>query len=154
MFKQILKTTLVPGSFDIVAACIQAYVTTETPPAIVLKYIASGVFGKSAFTGSYGIMAIGLFFHFAIVFACTAVFFLLYPKLKFLHHSVLLNSFLIALTAWTVTTQIIIPLSEIKPDIFDMKKEVIAASVLFLFVGLPVSLAAKKYYQDKVNEIS
>ena len=93
----------------------KAYATNGTTPAIILKYIASGVIGKIAFAGGYGIMAMGLLFHFIIAFACTVVSFMLYPKLKFLHQSILLNSLFIALAAWAVTTQIIIPLSEIKP---------------------------------------
>jgi hypothetical protein len=146
MFKQILKTTLLAGSLDIMAACIQAYATNGTTPAIVLKYIASGMFGKNAFEGDYGIMAMGLLFHFIIAFACTVVFFMLYPKLKSLHHSILLNSLLIALAAWAVTTQIIIPFSEIKPGFFNIRKATIAVGILFVCVGLPISVMAKKYY--------
>jgi hypothetical protein len=146
MFKQIFKTTLLAGSLDISAACIQACITNGTTPDIILKYIASGVFGKDAFEGSYGIMTIGLLFHFIIVFACTVVFFLLYPKLKFLHHKILLSSLLIALIAWAVTTQIIIPFSEIKPGAFNIKKTAIAVAILFVCIGLPISTMAKKYY--------
>jgi uncharacterized membrane protein YagU involved in acid resistance len=146
MLKQILKTTLVAGSLDITAACIQAYATNGTTPDIILKYIASGVFGKDAFEGGYGIMTMGLLFHFIIAFAITVVFFLLYPKLKFLHHKILLNSLLIALIAWAVTTRIIIPLSEIKPGVFNLKKAVIAVGILFVCIGLPISVMAKWYY--------
>ncbi len=146
MWKQIFKTTLLAGSLDITAACIQAYATNGTTPDIILKYVASGLLGKDAFAGGYGTMVIGLLFHFIIAFACTLVFFLLYPKLKFLHRSVLLNSFFIALIAWAVTTQIIIPLSEIKPGVFNLKKVAIAVAILFVCIGLPVAIAAKKYY--------
>lgn len=148
MFKQILNTTLLAGSLDISAACIQAYATNGTTPDIILKYIASGVLGKEAFVGGYGIMAMGLLFHFLIAFACTVVFFLVYPKLKFLHHSILLNSILIALLAWAVTTQIIIPFSKIEPRIFNLKKAATAVAILFVCIGLPVSIMAKRYYSN------
>ncbi len=148
--KQILKTTLLAGSLDITAAFIHAYISKGSTPDIILKFIASGAFGKEAFKGSYGIMLIGLLFHFIIALGCTLVFFLLYPKLKFLHYSVLLNSLLIAIVAWVVTTQIIIPLSEIKPGVFNIEKAFIAVGILFVCIGLPISLMAKKYY-TKVN---
>ncbi|MGE5108405.1 MAG: hypothetical protein ACM3H8_12720 [Sphingobacteriales bacterium] len=147
MWKQILKTTLIAGSLDITAACIHAYLLRGTTPATVLRYIASGVLGKEAFTGGYGTMALGLVFHFIIAFSCATVFFLLYPKLKFLHRSIVLNSLLIALVAWAITTQIIIRLSKIQPPVFNLGKAAIAAAILFVCIGLPISFFAKRFFQ-------
>lgn len=149
MWKQIFKTTLIAGSLDITAACIHAWLVNGTTPQTVLKYVASGLLGKEAFNGSYGTMAAGLFFHFLIAFACTAFFFLLYPKLKILHHKVLLNSILIGLIAWTVTTQLIIPASKIQPRPFDIKKASIAAGILVVCIGLPVAISAKRFFIKK-----
>lgn len=146
MWKAILKTTLIAGILDITAACLQAYLVKKTMPSIILKFIASGVYGKAAFEGGYNMMALGLFFHFLIVFTCTAIFFLLYPRLGFLKHSIMLNSFLISIVAWTVTTQIIIPISKIQSGVFNLGKALIAAGILFLCIGLPVSWFAKKFY--------
>ena len=149
MWKQILMATLLAGSLDITAACIQAYVTNGTTPDIILKYIASGVLGKDAFAGSYGVMIMGLLFHYFIAFACTFVFFLLYPKIKFLHGSIILNSLLIALVAWTITTRLIIPISKIQPGAFNIKKAFMAVAILFICIGLPISISAKKYYSQE-----
>jgi hypothetical protein len=71
----LLKTILLAGTLDIVAACIRAYTANGVTPDRVLQYIAAGVFGKSAYTGGYGMMAWGLFFHFIIASACVACFF-------------------------------------------------------------------------------
>jgi hypothetical protein len=108
------------------------------------------VAGKAAFTGGYEMMAIGLLFHFIIAFACTAVFFLLYPILKILHHKIILNSLLIAIVTWAVTTQMVIPFSKIQQPPFDAGKAAIAAGILFLCIGLPVSLSAKKFYSSSI----
>ena len=43
------KATAVAGSLDICAAFIQAYLVKGSTPDIILKYIASGLFGKDAF---------------------------------------------------------------------------------------------------------
>ena len=81
MWKQIFKATLWAGSLDILAAFLNSYLRNKTSPGIVLQYIASGVLGEEAFSGGYATMAIGLFFHFMIAFSCTALFFVLFPRL-------------------------------------------------------------------------
>ena len=100
MWKQICKAALIAGCLDITAACTQAWLAKSITPDIVLKYIASGVFGKDAFAGGTGYILFGLLVHFFIVFACTLVYFLVYPKLKLLHINILLSSLFIALIAW------------------------------------------------------
>jgi hypothetical protein len=146
MWKQIFKVTLIAGSLDIIAACLQAWLAKGTKPEIVLKYIASAVFGKDAFSGGTGMILSGLLFHFIIALACTLVYFLLYPKIKLLHRNIFFSSLLIAIIAWTVTTRLIIPLSQIKQPPFDLTKALIAVSILYVCIGLPVSYFAKRFY--------
>ena len=146
MIRQVLKATLLAGTLDICAAFIQAYSTNKILPITILKYIAGGVFGKNAFTGGYDMAAFGLLFHFIIVFVCALIFFLLYPKLKFLKYNVVLNSLLIALVAWAVTNLVIMPLSKLPKGNFDLSRAAIAVAILFVCIGLPISLMAKKYY--------
>lgn len=147
MWKAILRTTLLAGSMDITAASINAYISNKIMPGRVLQYVASGIFGKDAYTGGYGIMAIGLLSHFLIAFACTAIFFWLYPRIQFLRRSILINSLFIALIAWIVTTYIVIPLSRIHLGTFHLDKSLIAIGILFLCIGLPIAVFAKKYYR-------
>jgi hypothetical protein len=146
MRKQIFITTLIAGCLDITGACTQAYLSKGITPDVLLKYIGSGVFGKDAFPGGFGVMAIGLLVHFFIVFACTFSFFSLYPKLKFLKHSIIINSLLIALVAWAVTNLVIIPMSNITAAPFNFSRAVIGFAILFVCIGLPISIAAKKLY--------
>jgi uncharacterized membrane protein YagU involved in acid resistance len=146
MWKQILKTTFIAGSLDIIAACTQAWLVKGTTPQIVLKYIASAVFGKDAFAGGTGMILSGLLFHFIIAFACTLVYFMLYPKIKLLHINIFLSSLFIALIAWIVTTRLIIPLSKIKPAPFNLTKALTAIAILYVCIGLPVSVFAKRYF--------
>jgi hypothetical protein len=148
MYKQILKATFIAGSLDIIAACLQAWLSKSTvTPDVVLKYIASGVFGKDAYAGGTEMILCGLLFHFMIAFACTLVYFLLYPKLKFLHWNIFFSSLLIALVAWAVTTQLIMPMSQIKQPPFDLTKALSAIAILYVCIGLPVSYFAKRFYR-------
>lgn len=151
MWKQVLKTAFIAGTLDITAACIQAWLAKGTTPQIVLKYIASGVFGKDAFAGGTGMILSGLLFHFMIAFACTLVYFMLYPKIKLLHINIFLSSLFIALIAWIVTTRLIIPLSKIKPAPFNLTKALTAIAILYVCIGLPVSIFAQRYFSKKEN---
>jgi hypothetical protein len=149
MRRQIFKATAIAGALDITAACIQAYLVKGTAPDIVLKYIASGLFGKDAFTGGFGYVLAGLLIHFFITFACTVTYFSVYPKIKLLHYNILLSALFVALIAWTITTRIIIPLSRIQPAPFDFTKAGIAIAILFFCIGLPITLFAKDFYSGK-----
>jgi hypothetical protein len=148
MWKIILKTTLFAGVLDILAACLQAYITKNIKPDTVLKYIASGAFGKSAFAGGYNMMAVGLLFHFIIVFACVACFFWLYPKLSFLKNSLWLNACLVGATAWGITNHIVIRLSNIKAPPFDFKNALLSIGILIVCIGLPIAYAAKRHFEN------
>ncbi|MBS1921684.1 MAG: hypothetical protein JST17_15670 [Bacteroidetes bacterium] len=151
--KSILITTLLAGSLDITAACISAYIVNGATPGRVLKYIASGAFGKSAFNGGYDMIAWGLLFHYIIAFSCTAVFFWFYPRLKFLSKNIFLNSILIALVAWAVTTLVVMPLSELPPAHFTVAGVARAIIVLIFCIGLPISWMARKYYRHNSNRV-
>ena len=147
MIKQIMKAGLLAGTLDIAAACIQAYAVRRIMPGDVLKYVASGVFGSAAFEGGYGMMFMGLLFHFFIAIACAAVFFVSYPKIELLKNSIVLNSLLIALTAWAITTQVIVPISNVpKGGSFDLTRAAIAIGILFICIGMPISVLAKRYF--------
>lgn len=152
MWKQIFKTTLIAGSLDITAASIQAYLTKGLTPDVVLKFIASGVFDKDAYSGGLGYMLFGLMVHLSIVFVIVTTYFYLYPKFNLLHKNILLSAFLVAFTAWIVTTKIIVPLSKIQPAPFDIKNVSIATAILFFCIGIPITLLTKRFYSNLPKE--
>ena len=147
MWKDIFKTTAIAGTLDILAAFTKAFISNKVTPGIVLKFIASGIMGNEAFSGDYPIMILGLIIHFFIVFCITLTFFLVYPKLRFLKQSIFLNSFLIAIIAWTITTQIIIPLSKIKTPPFNLLNAFMAITILYVCIGLPIAFFTRHYYR-------
>jgi hypothetical protein len=114
-------------------------------PYTLLKFIASGVFGKDAFSGGIEFIQFGLFIHILIAFACTLTYFLVYPKLKLLHKNILVSSFFVALIGWTITTRLIIPMSKIRTPPFNFTKAFIALSVLYFCIGLPIIFFAKHF---------
>ena len=150
MWKQIFKATVIAGCLDITAASIQAYLSRGLTPDIVLKFIASGTFGKEAYSGDFKYVVFGLAVHFIIVFACVVTYFYCYPNIKLLHKNIFLRAFIIAFIAWLVTTKIIIPLSKIQPAAFNLEKAAIAILILYLCIGIPIALSAKYFYSKQV----
>ena|SRR6187551_3565579 len=149
MWRAILKTALVAGTCDIVAACIQSYVVNGTMPSRVLRYVASGVFGKSAFTGGDEMMAWGLLFHFIIAFSCTVCYFLLYPKIEILKRSWVTDAVLVGVVAWCVTNLIVVPMSNTPKFPFDIMKVPISLSILIVCIGLPIAYGADVYFKKR-----
>jgi hypothetical protein len=146
MWKQVFKATIIAGILDMTGACTQAYISKGVMPDVILQYIASGLFGKEAYSGGLGVMLFGLAVHFLIVCCIATTYFIAYPTMKWLHGNILLNAALIALVAWTVTTQVIVPLSKIQPPAFDITKALIAVGILYFCIGLPISFLAKQFY--------
>ena len=143
----ILLAGFVAGTLDIIAACTQYYINTGKGPGNVLRYVASGVFGKKAFAGGVPIAVWGLFFHFVIAFGLTIFFFWLYPKIKLLSKNVILTGLIYGIFAWVVTTLIIVPLSNTPPPApFDIRKAAVAILILIFCIGLPIAVIISRCY--------
>ena len=145
----ILLTGLIAGLLDIVAACTQYYINTGKGPGNVLRYVASGVFGKKAFTGGVTMAAWGLLFHFIIAFALTIFYFWLYPKLRWLGKNKILAGLLFGVFAWLVTNLVIVPLSHAPSVPIVIEKAAVAMLILMVCIGLTISLLANKHYLYK-----
>jgi hypothetical protein len=149
MWKKILYVTLLAGTLDILAAFLNAYLSSGVLPGRVLQYIASGVFGKKAFTGGNEMMVWGLIFHFLIAFFCVLVFFLSYPRLKFLHGKMILNAFLIGTVAWLVTNLLVIPFSKVPPAGWQWENIIKGWLILVFCIGGPVSWMGAGYWDKE-----
>lgn len=149
-FSTIGKTGLIAGSLDITAACLQYYIRTGNGPGNVLRYVASGVFGRKAFTGGIPMACWGLFFHYLIAFGFTLFFFLIYPATRLVSKSTVITGMLYGVFAWAVMNLLVIPMSYIKPKpVFDAGKGLAAMLILMFCIGLPISILISRYYAKK-----
>ena len=145
--KHILLTGLLAGALDATAACIQYLIRTGNNPARVFRYIASGVFGKGALTGSlYGMAAWGLLFHMLIAMTFTIFFFLCYPQIKMLIKNKFIAGILYGVFVWSVMNLIVVPVIYGAGIHLQLKNALIAMGILIIAIGLPVSLMADRYY--------
>lgn len=136
---QSIKAGLVVGSLDISAACIQYFIKTGKGPAGVLKFVASGVFGKDAFTNNTVMIFMGLLFHFIIAMLFTFFFFWLTAKIPGLLKIKVLTGIVYGVFIWTVMNVIILPLSNTPPLPFKITNAAIAAFILIVCIGIPLA---------------
>ncbi|PZR28540.1 MAG: hypothetical protein DI535_06575 [Citrobacter freundii] len=147
----ILKAWLIAGTMDILSAFIKFILEGKTNVEVILKYIASGLLGTSAMRGGAGTAAFGLFLHYVIALIFTVILFFLYGKLKLIRFNPVLIGILYGIFTWLVMNLVVVPYSKVPrpPGPFNWPQAVIAALILIVCIGLPVSLIARKYYLYK-----
>lgn len=146
--KTILFAGLLTGALDILAAFIDYYIHTTKGPEGVLRFIASGVFGTKAFSGSSAMIWLGLLFHFIVAFLFTVFFYWLYPRAKFLRVNIALTAILYGAFVWCVMNLIVVPLSNTPKFPFNAFNAIKAAIILMFTIGLPLSIIMKNVYRN------
>src|ERR1044072_5987358 len=113
LLKPIAWVGLLAGILYILSACLQAYIARGISPETVLRFIASGAFGKPAFTGGWQMPLTGLLFHYIIAYSFTILFFLLYPSIKLMRKSIVLTAVVYGIFIFLVMNLLVLPLTRI-----------------------------------------
>ncbi|MEP7279052.1 MAG: hypothetical protein ABI813_10450 [Bacteroidota bacterium] len=143
----ILVAWLLAGTLDITTALVLFTVRSGKSPLIILKYIASAVFGHSAaYSGGIGMDMAGLLFHYTIAFIFTVLFFLLYPRIHRFINNKYIAGILYGLFVWMVMNLLLVPLTRIPAHAITWQNALENIVILMLAIGLPVSLIAHRYY--------
>ncbi|MEJ1240855.1 hypothetical protein WBG78_22105 [Chryseolinea sp. T2] len=135
---------LIVGTLDITAAVIQTLINGRNP-LMMLKFIASGVFGSDALAGGNGYAVLGLLFHYMIAGIWTWLFFQLYPRLRFLQENVWVTTIVYGLFVWFVMNRIVLPLSNTPSIPFTVKGALISATILIFAIGMPLAMMARRH---------
>lgn len=144
--KTILFAGLLVGLLDGTAAIINYLVKGGKHPEKIFNFIASGVFGKDGLSGGTTMMAWGILFHLLIAFTWALFFFLLYPKIKVMRKNWIITGIVYGLFIWIVMNRIVLPLSNTPSIPFKINAAIIAALILIIAIGLPLSFIAYKQY--------
>lgn len=148
LLKAILFAGLIVGILDGTAASVVSYFPRGITPDRVFRFVASGVFGKDAFAGGIPMALMGLLFHFIIAYGWTTLFFLAYPKIKFLSKNKFIVGIVYGIIVLLLMDSVIVPLSNVpnaKPGTISLQQLIIHMFI----VGLPISLLANRYYSQK-----
>lgn len=134
---------LVAGVLDATDGVI-AYGTQGLNPIQVLQYIASGAMGKSAFQGGIASAALGAAFHFLIAWVAAVVFvFASQPVRALKTHAVPAGLFYGA-AVYFFMNYLVLPLSAVANSTFQLGLFINGVIGHALFVGLPISLFARR----------
>ncbi|MBO9200653.1 MULTISPECIES: hypothetical protein [Niastella] len=149
LVKTIAWVGLLAGSLDIMSACLQAYLMRGTTPIIVLQYIASGAFGKVAFSGGWLMPLLGLLFHYIIAYSFTTLFFIIYPSIKFFSKNIVLTAIIYGIFIFIAMNMVVLRFTKVPPITFHLDKAMMATGILIVAIGLPVAYFARKYYRNR-----
>jgi len=149
-FSPIIQAGLVVGTLDITAAFLYYYAKTGNSQVFnVLKYVASGFFGKEALQGGGGMIVAGLLFHYFIAFVFTVLFFWIFPRIKLFHRHPLLTGIVYGCFVWSVMNLVVVPLSSIGSRPFVPLNAFINLLILIVCIGIPLSFMANHFYNKK-----
>lgn len=147
--KTILFAGFIAGTFDILAAFLNAYASKEVLPVRVLQYIASGWFGMEAFTGGTAMAIYGLLFHYMIATGWALLFFLVYPYVPLLAKNKFVTGLSYGIVVWFLMNVLILPRTNIPnanggikfPDAF------VGMGILMVAVGLPIAIIVHRHFK-------
>jgi hypothetical protein len=139
----ILWSWLLVGTLDLAAAMIQTVLYNGDIQRL-FQFIASGAFGKEAFDGGWSYAIYGILFHYIIAFSWTIIFFIIYSGFNLSRFNKILVGICYGIVIWFVMNRIVLPFSNITPRPFDVMKSLIAASILIVAIGLPLSFIASR----------
>ncbi|MFM9839916.1 MAG: hypothetical protein ACKVOQ_16740 [Cyclobacteriaceae bacterium] len=145
-FSSVLKSGLIVGAFDAVAASLQAYIMRGITPDKVFTFVASGAFGQSAYEGGSIMALIGLVFHFIIAIGWTFIFYVAFPKLTILQSNKFFVGMAYGIFIWLIMNFVVIPLSLIGLRPFNLVSASIQIIIHLFVIGVPISYLTHKFY--------
>ena len=134
---------LIAGTLDAVDGVI-AYGTQGLNPIQVLQYIASGALGQSAFQGGLATAALGAAFHFSIAWVAAAVFVLATRRFETLTAHAVPAGLVYGAAVYFFMNYLVLPLSAVAATTVHLGLLLNGVIGHALFVGLPISLSARK----------
>lgn len=144
----ILFAGLIVGTLDILCAITQTLINGRNPIGM-LKFIASGIFGPEALSGSDMFAVYGLFFHFCIALIWTILFFFLYSRISLMRKNKIVTGIVYGIFIQVMMSQVVLKLANTPPLPFRLVGQLKAAGILIVAIGIPLAFLAERYYNKK-----
>lgn len=139
----ILLTGLLTATLDAILALLINY---KVPVAAIFKFIASGLFGGTAFNMGTSAILYGVLIHYCIAFVWATTFFLLYTRMLSLLKYRIILIVTIGLFIWLVMNLAVLPLSAAHLQPLKLKGILENMAALILAFGMPVTVIAGQFY--------
>lgn len=141
--KTFLLATLLVGTLSGAASIIQFLLNGKKNPVLIFKFISSGYFGRKAFFKGDIMALYGVSFHFLIAGIWVMFFLFIFPKLKFVTHSILVGA-MYGMMVWVCMYLIVIPLSNTPNVQGNLTQAIISISISIVTVGIPIAIIREK----------
>jgi hypothetical protein len=145
-FQSALKSGLIVGCLDAVAASLHAYIMRGMTPDKVFTFVASGALGQNVYAGGSIMALVGLIFHFIIAIGWTFIFYAVYPKLTILQSNKFFAGMAYGIFIWLIMNFVVIPLSLIGLRPFNATSASIQIIIHLFIIGVPISYLTHKFY--------
>ena len=153
--KKIITAGLIVGTFDIILACIDAWLSFNLTLGRLLRYIGSAAMDPKT-SSSTGMMIFGIVAHYFIALSFTFLFYFIYPFLKKALKNNIVIGLLYGVFIWTVMRFIVLPLTRLTLQPFDLVKSIKPMLILGAAIGIPLSFMMqrlRKQYSHHVKEV-
>lgn len=149
--KLALKTILLSGIVAGILDCFSAVVFLgKMNFSGVWKFVASGYFGKAAFSGGVDMVIFGLIFHFIIALFWAVTYYFVFAKIRFFRNNSILGGLLYGLFIWLTMTFVALPFSNIPKSAFNTIGALKNVTILMICVGLPIAIITNKYKKIQI----
>jgi hypothetical protein len=142
----IITTGLIAGFLDALAAVAVYMIRGGDNPIAIFNFIASGIFGKKAFTGGVIMAIAGLMFHLVIATIWSIIFFKAYSQFKWVSKSWKFSGLVYGIIVWVGMNLVVVPLSNAPKLTHTISSIVIGIVVLIFCIGLPIAALAHKHF--------
>lgn len=148
LIRQIILVGIIAGLADITGATVSYMLSGGTNPIVILKYIASGVYGKEAFDGGAGMATLGFLFHMFNAMAFTVFFFLIYSTLRKVTDNAVVLIVFYGAFVWCVMNLLVVPMSNVSRGPLTFRSSMIQMGILIICIGIPVVIGTRRFYSD------
>ena len=145
----VMVAWLLAGTLDVTTAIFYYVGPSSARAARLLQGIASGLLGARAFDGGTATALLGLVLHYLITLIWTLVFFAAFRALGALRRQIVLTGIAYGVIVWFVMNLVVLPLSNVSRGPFQPRAAAIAATILILCIGLPISLVIGRHLRDE-----
>lgn len=146
LWTSVIIAWLIAGTADALAAI---FILAKGHAAAVFKYVASGAYGKEAFSGGDAMVIRGVCFHYFIALSFTVFYFLIYPYISLFRKSLVTSAVIYGLFTWAVMSLVVVPMTLIQAKPFNPASALLNAVILMFTIGLPVNLMRRRYDTQK-----
>ena len=145
-FQAIFWGGLIAGALDLAAACVASWLRANVRPVVVMQSIASGILGRSAYSGGTKTAALGVVLHFFITTTATALFYFASRKLAFMIERPITWGLVYGVLVYLFMNFIVLPLSRFPPPRTapTLSGRMIGLLIIMFFVGLPIAIIVRR----------